>query len=141
MLEKIPSQEVLQELLDDHLFTVWQQLCALIEESYDMERLWNKGGKAWDYEYKYRRGGKTLCALYLRAGCLGFMVILSKAEREKFENDRDNYTMPVQQLYDLTTTYHDGKWLLLEVKDTMLFDDFSKLLLLKRKPNKNRYSL
>ena len=28
--------------------------------------LWNKGGKAWAYEYKYRQGGKTLCALYAR---------------------------------------------------------------------------
>lgn len=58
MLEKIPSQEAVQELIGDRLFIVWQQLCALIEANYDMEQLWNQGGKAWDYEYKYRRGGK-----------------------------------------------------------------------------------
>ncbi|WP_293659631.1 DUF3788 domain-containing protein [Phascolarctobacterium sp.] len=109
MLEKIPSQEAVQELIGDRLFIVWQQLCALIEANYDMEQLWNQGGKAWDYEYKYRRGGKTLCGIYLRAGCLGFMVILGKAEREKFENDRDNYTLAVQQLYDAAITYYDGK--------------------------------
>ena len=33
-------------------------------DDYDMERLWNTGGKDWTYEYKYRRGGKTLCCLY-----------------------------------------------------------------------------
>lgn len=37
------------------------------------------------------------------------MVILGKAEREKFENDRDNYTLAVQQLYDAAITYYDGK--------------------------------
>ena len=33
-----------------------------------MERLWNTGGKNWTYEYKYRRGGKTLCGRVRPAG-------------------------------------------------------------------------
>ncbi len=24
------------------------------EEKYDMEHLWNNGGRAWEYEYKYK---------------------------------------------------------------------------------------
>ncbi|MEY8433248.1 DUF3788 family protein [Lachnospiraceae bacterium 48-42] len=40
-----------------------------------MERLWNTGGKKWTYEYKYRRGGKTLCSLYAKGGCVGSMII------------------------------------------------------------------
>lgn len=75
-----------------------------------MDCLWNKGGKAWVYEYKYRRGGKTLCALYARENCIGFMVILGKDERLKFEKDRENYTSEVQNIYDESKTYHDGKW-------------------------------
>ena len=43
----------------------------------------NTGGKNWTYEYKYRRGGKTLCALYAREGCMGFMVIFGKEEKGK----------------------------------------------------------
>ena len=27
---------------------------------------WNNGGRKWKYEYKYRRGRKTLCALYAK---------------------------------------------------------------------------
>lgn len=53
-----------------------------------MECLWNKGGKAWKYEYKYRRVGKTLCALYAKENCVGFMVVLGKNERLKFEADK-----------------------------------------------------
>ena len=45
-----------------------------------MDCLWDKGGKAWKYEYKYRRGGKTLCVLYARENCVGFMIILGKTE-------------------------------------------------------------
>lgn len=81
MLEKIPSQSDLTQLLGPSLFEVWQNLCSVIDKAYDMERVWNTGGKKWTYEYKYRRGGKTLCCLYAKDSCLGFMVILGKDER------------------------------------------------------------
>lgn len=85
MLEKVPSAAAMAELLGAPLFAVWQELCAVIEAKYDMERLWNAGGKNWTYEYKYRRGGKTLCSLYAKSGCMGFMIIFGKAERAKVE--------------------------------------------------------
>lgn len=60
MLENPPSPAAVAELLGQALFEVWQGLCLAIEEKYEMERLWNTGGKNRTYEYKYRRGGKTL---------------------------------------------------------------------------------
>lgn len=136
MLDMIPDAEKMTSLIGEPLYEIWNQLCALIDEKYDMDCLWNKGGKAWTYEYKYRRGGKTLCALYAREGCVGFMVILGKEERLKFERDRDLYSETVQKTYDETQTYHDGKWMLFELTDTSLFDDFIRLLSIKRKPNR-----
>lgn len=55
MLENTPTQSTMTELLGQPLFAVWQELCSAIDEKYDMERLWNTGGKNWVYEYKYRR--------------------------------------------------------------------------------------
>ena len=136
MLDLIPNTEQMTTLLGESLYENWNKLCALIDEQYDMECLWNKGGKAWTYEYKYRMGGKTLCALYARENCVGFMVILGRDERAKFENDKDNYTEEVQRIYDETKTYHDGKWMMFELTDTSLFDDFIRLLRIKRKPNR-----
>ncbi|MCI8951320.1 MAG: DUF3788 domain-containing protein [Lachnospiraceae bacterium] len=136
MLDTIPGAEEMITLVGESRYNIWNQLNALIEEKYDMECIWNKGGKAWNYEYKYRRGGKTLCALYARENCVGFMVILGKDERLRFETDKDNYSKEVQKIYDETQTYHDGKWLMFEPKDTSLFDDFIRLLRIKRKPNR-----
>ena len=136
MLENIPSAEQLSQLLGAQLYEIWQKLCDLIEKEYDTERLWNKGGKDWTYEYKYRRGGKTLCALYARENCLGFMVVLGKDERLKFENERNNFTKEVQSVYDGAQTFYDGKWVMFEPSDASLFDDFIKLLKIKRKPNR-----
>lgn len=136
VLKNIPSKEEMISLIGKASFEAWKDLCALIEEKYDMERQWNSGGKAWKYEYKYRRGGKTLCALYAREGDFGFMVIMGRAEREKFELERQNYSPEVRKVYDESTTYHDGKWMMFKIKDQSLFDDLIRLLMIKRRPNR-----
>ena len=137
MLDVKPTPEQMTTLVGKSLYEeVWKKLCALIEEQYDMDRLWNNGGKAWTYEYKYRRRGKTLCALYARKNYVGFMIILGKEEHLKFENERETYSEEVQSIYEGAKTYHDGKWIMFAPTDTSLFDDFIRLLRIKRKPNR-----
>ena len=136
MLDMIPDAEQITTLVGQPLYEIWDNLCSLIDEKYDMDHLWDKGGKAWTYEYKYRRGGKTLCALYARESCVGFMIILGKDERLKFEANRESYSKEVQEKYDEAQTYHDGKWIMFEPVDTSLFHDFIRLLQIKRKPNR-----
>jgi hypothetical protein len=136
MLEQKPTSGELIELIGNHKFQIWTELCALIDRLYDMERIWNTGGKAWKYEYKYRRGGKTLCALYARDNCFGFMIIYGKEEREKFELNQSNYSQIVQQVYNEATTYHDGKWMMFAPENTDIFEDLKNMLAIKRKPNR-----
>ena len=136
MLENIPSQSTMTELLGESLFEVWQKLCSTIDGKYEMERLWNTGGKNWTYEYKYRRGGKILCSLYAKSNCFGFMIIFGKDERTKFEDIRDTLSKSVCKKYDEAKTYRDGKWVMFEPTDTAEFDDYMKLLAVKRKPNR-----
>ena len=136
MLEKIPTESSMIELLGRSLYEIWQQLCMTIDKKYEMDRLWNNGGKKWTYEYKYRRGGKTLCCLYAKSNCIGFMIIFGKDERAKFEDIRDTLSDSICKQYDEAKTYRDGKWVMFEPIDTTEFDDYIKLLAIKRKPNK-----
>ena len=133
---QIPTPETLEALAGKELYDLWTSLRQLIEQKYNMEQMWNHGGKKWTYEYKYRRGGKTLCALYAKEQTIGFMVILGKDERTKFESMREMFSNAAQKIYDETTTFHDGKWLMFELKDTSLFNDIERLLSIKRKPNR-----
>ena len=133
---QIPTPETLEALTGKKLYDLWTSLHQLIEQKYNMEQMWNHGGKKWTYEYKYRRGGKTLCALYAKGQTIGFMVILGKDERTKFESMREMFSNAAQNIYDETTTFHDGKWLMFELKDTSLFNDIERLLSIKRKPNR-----
>ena len=136
MLDKIPDAEQMTTLVGKPSYEIWNKLRASIEEKYEMDCQWDKGGKAWTYECKYRRGGKTLCALYARENCMGFMIILGKDERVKFEQERENYSKEIQRIYDETQTYHDGKWMMFTPTDASLFNDFIRLLKIKRKPNR-----
>ena len=43
---------------------------------------------------------------------LGFMIILGKDERTKFEESRESYSAEVQRAYDEAQAYHDGKWIM-----------------------------
>ena len=133
---QIPTPETLEALTGKELYDLWTSLHQLIEQKYNMEQMWNHGGKNWTYEYKYRKGGKTLCALYAKEQTIGFMVILGKDERTKFESMREMFSNAAQKIYDETTTFHDGKWLMFELKDTSLFNDIERLLSIKRKPNR-----
>ena len=64
------------------------------------------------------------------------MVTLGKDERARFEADRSEYSESDQKVYDDSKTYHDGKWVMFEPTDTAEFDDYMKLLAVKRKPNR-----
>ena len=51
---QIPTLEAIESLMGKGLYQIWNALCLLIEHKYEMERLWNSGGRKWKYEYKYQ---------------------------------------------------------------------------------------
>ena len=90
MLDTIPSKEELTALVGASLYDVWNKLCALIEENYDTDRLWNTGGKAWKYEYKYRRG------------VYSYEALRSRLAEGRFSGTHKDLLSPVIRLQPLT---------------------------------------
>jgi hypothetical protein len=66
-------------------------------------------------------GGKTLCTLYAKESVFGLLIIFGKQEREKFEANKEDYSAQIQRVYDESTTYHDGKWMMFQLEDRTLF--------------------
>lgn len=66
------------------------------------------------------------------------MIIFGKDERAKVEALRNKLSSAVLKIYDNVQTYHNGKWVMFKPTDTALFDDFVRLLSIKRKLNKNK---
>ena len=129
-------EERVPELLDAPLLAAWQRLTACVDSLYDVDRLWNKGFGDWVVEYKYRRGGKTLCTLYAKAGEARLLVTLGKAEREKFDARREDFSAAMQRIYDDTPILHDGMWMWIPINDELSLEDVACLLKIKRRPNR-----
>jgi len=135
VLEKSPTQGELLSIMGEGMYGLWSDLNQFITENYNMDVLWDTGGKEGEYEVKYRRGGKTLCTLYPREQGVRVLVILGKAEREKFEAEREKFTQYINDFYDNTRQYHDGRWLYIDLQPHIV-EDVKRLVLIKRKPNK-----
>ncbi|MCL2619494.1 MAG: DUF3788 domain-containing protein [Defluviitaleaceae bacterium] len=133
----IKEYDAVLPMLGDSL-SAWEEFLKFINKNYEMDEVWRAGepNKSIYNELKFRRGGKTLVSLYIREGHFISVIILGKAEREKFEQQKDNFSPKVYQIYEETKTYHDGKWLGFEVNDNEFVKDMCNLLLIKRKPNR-----
>ena len=130
------DQPMTEGLLSPELEGIWRGLAERIDQLYDVDRTWNKGFGDWVCEYKYRRGGKTLCTFYFKQGIVNLLIVLGKAEREKFQARQEDFTPGLRQLYSDTPSYHDGKWLWIPVDADTAFDDVLEMLKIKRRPNR-----
>lgn len=134
-MENIQREE-LEKLIGIDKTKLFYDFVDTIVLLYDMEQTWNCGGKKWVYEYKFRKGGKTLCAFYFKGNTLGFMIIFGKDERIKVEEIRDELSSNVLETYDNAETFHDGKWVMFNLTNNSIIDDLKKLLFIKRNPNR-----
>jgi len=129
-------QEQLTVLLSNETLSVWTELTEAIDSLYDVDRLWDKGFGDWKIEYKYRRGGKTLCTFYAKEGVANLLITYGKAEREKFEAIKTSISKQLQEIYERTATLHDGKWLWIPLDDKIKVEDIIEMLKIKRRPNR-----
>ena len=88
---------------------------------------------------RFRRGGKTILTIYIRDDRYDFHVIFGKAEREKFENVRHEFSQELQDIYDNSTTYDDGKWMLISIDNPEKLNSVKQLVQIKKKPNRKPF--
>lgn len=129
-------KEQINVLLPKEILLVWNELTDTIDSLYDLDRLWDKGFGDWKIEYKYRRGGKTLCTFYAKEGVANLLITYGKVEREKFEKIEASVSKHLQDIYENTDTLHDGKWLWIPIDDKVNIADVIEMLKIKRRPNR-----
>ena len=110
---------------------VWDYLVGSLRSLYIMDELWDDKS-----EFKFRRSGKTLVTLYLKPDKVTALVIFGKAEREKFDLCHDDFSTYIQGYYDNSKTFHDGKWMFIDVSDLATAQEIIGLVAIKKKPNR-----
>ena len=97
-------------------------------------------GKYYDIDcLKFRQGKKTILSVNIHEDRYDFQVIFGNAEREKFELQRNEFPKMIQEIYDNSKTYHDGKWMLIPVADLETLESVKRMIIIKKKPNRKPF--
>ncbi len=128
-------KELLKNFLPKESLLMWNEITAVIDSLYDVDKLWGKGFGDWKIEYKYRRGGKTLCTFYAKENTAALLIIYGKSEREKFEKIKISLSKSLQDIYENTEMLHDGKWLWIPLDNKIIIEEIIEMLKIKRRPN------
>ena len=90
-------------------------------------------------ELKFKQGQKTIVTIYIREDKFTFLIIFGKKERECFEMQKSEFSKYVCDYYDNSKTYHDGKWMFIDVNTLKQLQEVKKLILIKKKPNRKPF--
>jgi len=91
-------------------------------------------------ELKFKQGQKTILTIYIHDDKYTFLIIFGKKERELFEMQQQEFSEYILDYYNNSKTYHDGKWMFIDVKTLQQLEEVKKLILIKKKPNRKPFS-
>lgn len=112
-------------------FDTFMNLIRFIRVNYVMDELWD--GKEI---LKFQRSKKTLVTLCIKENCFNVLIIFGKAERAVFDEVREQFSDFICNYYDSSNTYHDGKWMFIDIEDGTYLNDIIELIKIKKKPNR-----
>jgi len=88
---------------------------------------------------KFRQGKKTILSINILEDRYDFQIIFGKTEREIFDARRDEFPRNIQDIYDNSATFHDGKWMMFPIADIESLEAVKPLIFIKKKPNRKPF--
>lgn len=135
-----PSEAMMAEWIGLPVADDWMALRKFLEEAYEIEPVFNPGGKRYGWNLQYRKGGRPLCELYPERDSFTALVILGKAELDQAMAKLETFGTLVRQALTETVRYHDGCWMYIRVTNNSTrhqdVQDIEQLIMIKRKPRK-----
>jgi hypothetical protein len=130
-----PDESKVRDWLGRESFGHWTKLRSWIDNAYPgvFAPDWLYGGKKRGWSLRYTKT-KALCTLVPAHKLVSVVIVLGRAEREKFEQRRYSWSPQLIKLYDETRTYHDGKWLTVAVSCAAHRHEVTELVGMKRTP-------
>lgn len=127
------SDETVRDWTGPDAFAHWKALRDWIEDSYPgiFTPEWIYGGKKYGWSLRYKKS-RAFCTFVPEYKLFSVVVVLGRAERDKFEARRASLNSKLADLYDSTPTYRDGKWLKIGVSTADDLRDLTELLTIKR---------
>jgi len=130
-----PDERTIRDWMGPDAFGHWAKLQRWIEVSYPgvFAPDWVHGGKKRGWSLRYKKA-RALCTLLPAYGLFSVLVVLGRAEREKFEERRYFWSPKLVKLYDEARAYPDGKWLTVGISSPDDLHELMELVSMKRPP-------
>jgi len=141
MLDKTaqPSDADMFNWIGTPIADEWKSLRECLQETYQIDPVFNSGGKRYGWNLQYRKGGRPLCELYPEQSSFTVLVILGKVELGQAMERMDTFGQIVRRALVETPRYHDGCWMYIRVSDPLTchqdVHDLEQLIMIKRKPS------
>lgn len=132
-----PGDDAVRDWVGADAFSLWSELQSWIGSRYPgiFAPDWIYGGKKHGWALRYKKS-RAFCTLLPEYRNFAVVIVLGQAERAKFETARNNFSATLRACHDAAETFHDGKWLKIDVTSAGDLKDVTDLLLLKR-PGRN----
>ena len=121
---------IFKQTLGEERFEALQDITAFIDLYYNMDILYNEKN-----ELKFARSKKTLVTFYIEQNKLTVLLIFGKKEREIFDAVRSDFSEYINGYYESSKTYHDGKWMFIDLAEGNYVGDIMRMICIKKKPD------
>jgi hypothetical protein len=117
----------------------WGRLLDVVEAKYPgvFRGEWLYGGAKHGWSLRFKKS-RSFCTLVPERGRMNVLLVFGAAERDKVEAVLPSLASHVRADYLAATTYHDGRWVLIDVDSDDVLTDVERLLELKRRPRPSR---
>jgi hypothetical protein len=134
-----PTPKVVSNLVGRENARRWVRLLDFIDSTYSgvFRGEWLYGGARHGWSLRFKKS-RSFCALIPERGRMNVVIVFGAAERAKAEALLPSLASHVRDDYLAATTYHDGKWVLIDVDSDAVLADVVRLLEVKRRPSPTR---
>ncbi|MBN1917694.1 MAG: DUF3788 family protein [Verrucomicrobia bacterium] len=129
-----PTQEAVEAALGARALKTWRAVVAYLDDAYGVEPDLGFTGGTYGWRFRYRKGGRTIGALYPEKGSFTVLVVLNAEELEELEPQLGRLSEPLQKVIEGATPYNEGKWCWMRMPGTATLGELKRLFALKRKP-------
>ncbi len=117
----------------------WLGLLGFIDSAYPgvFKGEWLYGGRKHGWSLRFKKS-RSFCTLIPERDRMHVVIVFGQAERDKAETVLPSLVSHARDDYLEATTYHDGKWVRIDVDSDEVLGDVRCLLEVKRRPSAGR---
>lgn len=132
---RAPTEAEVADFIGKQNTARWAQLKRFIEAGYPgvFNIEWLFGGRKYGWTLRFKKS-KSFCTFVPERRRFKVLLVFGGAERQKVEPLLPRLVSHVREDYAKSNTYHDGRWVFVEVDNAKVVSDIEQLLALKRQP-------